>query len=97
MPLTSKQIKYLRSQAQKRKAVVMVGHHGLSAAVYAELRSALAHHELLKLRLPAVEVARRRALVQALCAELDAQAVQSIGRIAVIYRRAESPRIHLPD
>lgn len=96
MRLNSRQIKYLRQQAQKRKAVVLVGNQGLSEAVLAEMRGALAHHELLKVRLPAAEPDQRRHMLESLCRELDAEPVQSIGRMAIIYRRADKPRLTLP-
>jgi RNA-binding protein len=96
MSLTQTQIKYLKGLAHHRKAVILVGAAGLSASVLREIGVALNAHELLKIRLPAVERDERLALFARICAETGAEAVQHIGRMAVIYRRAEKPKIQLP-
>ena len=74
----------------------MVGAAGVSAAVMNEIRGALKTHELLKIRLPAVERADRQALFEQICRDTGAEPVQHIGRMAVIYRRGEKPKIQLP-
>ncbi len=96
MPLTRNQLKFLRAQAQTRKPVVTVGAAGLSAAVLAEIELALAHHELLKIKLPAGERNGREDILQRICAKTAAEPVQSIGRVAVVYRRGADPQISLP-
>jgi RNA-binding protein len=96
MSLTAKQRQYLKGLAHKRKPVVMLGNAGLTAAVLAEIELALERHELLKIRLPAVERAERRVLVGDMCTKTGAETVQEIGRVAVLYRRAKKPRIELP-
>jgi len=47
---------------------------------------ALSHHELLKLRIPALDKAAKRELAALICARHDAQLIQSIGNVIVIYR-----------
>jgi RNA-binding protein len=96
MSLTAKQRQYLKGLAHKRKPVVMLGSAGLTPAVLAEIELALARHELLKIRLPAVDRDERHALVEDMCGKTGAEAVQEIGRVAVLYRRAHKPRIELP-
>lgn len=96
MSLKPTQIQYLKGLAHHRKPVILVGAAGLSAAVLREIRSALKTHELLKIRLPAVERADRQALFEQICRDTEAEPVQHIGRMAVIYRRAEKPKIQLP-
>jgi RNA-binding protein len=96
MSLTAKQRQYLKGLAHKRKPVVLVGEAGLTPAVLAEIEQALERHELLKIRLPAVERDERRAMVGDVCGNTGAEAVQEIGRMAVLYRRAKKPRLELP-
>ena len=96
MPLTRNQLKYLRAQAQTRKPVVTVGAAGLSAAVLAEIELALAYHELLKIKLPAGERNGREEILQRICEKTAAEPVQAIGRMAVVYRRGETPQISVP-
>ena len=96
MPLNARQLKFLRQLAQQRKPVVSVGNRGLTAAVMAEIHSALKTHELLKIKLPAAERAARVALFTRICTESDAQPVQHIGRMAILYRPSDKPKIQLP-
>ena len=96
MALNIRQKKFLRQQAHARKPVVTVGNQGLSAAVLAEVRIALRTHELLKIKLPAGEREARAALLEQICRATEAEAVQLIGRVAVIYRPSDKPKIQLP-
>ena len=88
MTLDSRQIKQLRASGhrQKLKPVVTVGQNGLNPGVHAEIEQALAHHELIKLRLPG-DRALRRELGATICTTHAAQLVESIGGVIVIYRR----------
>jgi RNA-binding protein len=96
MPLNIRQKKSLRQQAHARKPVVTVGNQGLSAAVLAEIRIALRAHELLKIKLPAGEREARAALLAQICRDTEAEPVQLIGRVAIIYRPSDKPKIQLP-
>lgn len=96
MSLTAKQRQYLKGLAHQRKPVVMLGNAGLTPAVLAEIEQALERHELLKVRLPAVERAERGVMVGEIGEKTGAETVQEIGRVVVLYRRAGKPRIELP-
>ena len=71
----------------KLKPVVIIGQKGLSENLQNEIDGALAHHELVKLRLPALGKSERRELCEQLCNTHDATLVESIGGVAVLYRR----------
>jgi RNA-binding protein len=96
MALSVKQRKHLKALAHHRKPVVQVGNAGITAAVIREIEVALGHHELLKIRLPGVERETRTEMLKKICDATGADAVQEIGRVAIVYRRAEKPRIALP-
>ena len=96
MALSAKQRKHLKALAHHRKPVVQVGNAGITAAVIGEITLALDAHELLKVRLPGVERDARHALLGEICEAAGAEAVQEIGRMAVIYRRAKKPRLVFP-
>ena len=96
MALTAKRRKHLKALAHHRKPVVSVGNAGITASVLREIEQALEYHELLKVRLPGVERGKRTELLRQICETTGAEAVQEIGRVAVIYRRAKKPRIVLP-
>lgn len=95
--MTPKQRKHLKALAHKRKPVVLVGNAGVTTPVLKELEIALERHELLKIRLPGGERAERTKMVQQICDATGAEAVQEIGRMAVLYRRAQKPRLALPE
>ena len=97
MALNVKQRQHLKALAHHLKPVVQVGNAGITAAVIKEIELALGHHELLKIRLPGVERQARLEMLKKICAATAADAVQEIGRIAVIYRPAEKPRLKLPE
>jgi RNA-binding protein len=88
MKLTSGQVKRLRAEGHrlKLKPVVIIGQKGLSENLHQEIDSALDHHELLKLRIPALDKAGKRELAQSICDRHQATLVESIGGVIVIYR-----------
>ncbi len=77
--------KKFRAEAHTLKPVIMIGQAGLTAAVLAELESALNTHELIKVRIRA-EREDRKLISEKICTETGAELIQVIGQIAVIYR-----------
>lgn len=96
MTITGKQKRYLRGLSHGRKPVVTIGGKGLSDSVTAEIEEALIHHELLKIKLPAMPKQERDLMMQSICSTAEADLVQLIGRVGVIYRAADPPGIGLP-
>ncbi|MFP3873615.1 MAG: ribosome assembly RNA-binding protein YhbY [Thiohalophilus sp.] len=96
MSLTSSQKKFLRQRAHHLKPVVIVGQHGLGENILAEVDNALAHHELIKVRVNAADREERQQLIEQISEHSQAEQVQLIGHVAVFYRPAEEPKIQLP-
>jgi len=97
MALTSSQIRYLRGLAHSLKPVLLMGGKGVTAGVLKELEQALDDHELIKVKLSGGDRAARTADLAKLVESSHAEAVQTIGHIAVLFRRnAEQPQIALP-
>lgn len=97
MPLSKNQIKFLRGKCHDLKPVVMLGQKGLTDAVLNELDSALEHHELVKIKLSVDDRDARKQLIDEICRQSHAEAVQSIGKTVSIYRaNTKNPVIHLP-
>jgi RNA-binding protein len=94
--LTSEQRKYLKAQAHSLKPVVMIGSGGLSEAVLKEITRALASHELIKVRILNDDRAEREAWLAEICRQLECAPVQHIGKLLLIYKPAEAPRLVLP-
>jgi len=86
MTITSKKRSALRSQAHALKPVVIVGGNGLTETVMAEIDRALNDHELIKIKIAGQEKAQRKADSLTICESLQAELIQNIGNIAVIYR-----------
>ena len=97
MPLSSSQTRYLRGLAHPLKPVLLLGGKGVTAGVLKELEQALDDHELIKVRLSGEDRAARSVEIAKLVESSHAETVQTIGRIAVLYRRKpEQPQIALP-
>ena len=64
----------------------MIGEAGLTPAVLKEIDNALKSHELIKIRVPGKDRSAREALIDVICAALDANPVQHIGKILVVFR-----------
>jgi len=91
MGLSSKQIKQLRAEGHrlKLKPVVTIGQKGLTENLHSEIDAALRHHELIKLRIPAMDKPGKRQLSELICEHHQAYLVESIGSVIVIYRLNE--------
>lgn len=95
-PLTSHQRKYLKAMAHALKPVVMIGQNGLTTAVIEEAHRSLAAHELIKVRAMTDDRVLRETWLHDLCAATGAVPVQHLGKLLLIYRPAEKPRLILP-
>ncbi len=76
----------LRARAQRLRPTVIVGAAGLSPPLLAEAARALDAHELVKVRFAEPDRDLFRAAADRLAAQLDADLVQTVGRVAVLYR-----------
>jgi RNA-binding protein len=94
--LTAAQRQFLKALAHSVKPVVIIGSGGLTAAVMAETNRALARHELVKVKAASDDRALRAAWIDEIAGTLAAAPVAHIGKILVLFRPAEKPRIVLP-
>jgi RNA-binding protein len=86
MPLSPKAKQALKAKAHKLKPIVLIGNNGLTDAVNKEIDRALHDHELIKIRIQTNDRELRRTLLTELCVHNQAELVQVIGNIGVIYR-----------
>ena len=97
MKLTNNQKKYLRSIAHDLKPFVMIGQHGLSESVIAEIDSTMLKHELIKIKLTVEDRDEKQKIIEKILEFSHAEIVQVIGGVLVIYRPFEdNPDIILP-
>lgn len=95
MILTGKQKRFLRAKAHALKPVVHVGKDEITPALIKEVARQIESHELIKVK--ALDGEGREDVFNELCAELGASLVQTLGKIAVLYKaRAKDPKIVLP-
>lgn len=90
MPLTTQQCKILKGQAHALHPVVTIAGKGLSDSVRAEIDNALDTHELIKIKLVGYDRSERASMAETICADFNAEFIQKIGHILVIYRRKQA-------
>lgn len=86
MPLSKKQVKFLRAKCHSLKAVIMLGQKGLTEEVLSELDNALTHHELVKIKLAVDDRDVRKRVIAEICDRTGSEEVQSIGKTLSVYR-----------
>lgn len=81
----------LKGRAHQLKPTVMIGNAGLTESVLKEIELTLKLHELIKIRVMA-ERTDREAMLAEICTKLNAEPVQHIGKILVIFKA--NPDVH---
>ena len=76
----------LRKKAYLLKPFVLIGQHGLTDAVLAEIDVALSAHELIKIRIRQSDKNLRNAHCIKIKEQLGAEVIHQIGFITVLYR-----------
>jgi len=95
--LTAEGKKRFRAIGHNLKPIVTIGGKGLSDNVIAELDRALHDHELIKVKVAIGERDERAEAMQEVCETLKAELVQSIGKMALLYRAADKPNPKLSN
>jgi len=90
-PLSPLERKSLKARAHALEPVVQIGSDGLTPAVLREVDIALTAHELIKVRAAGDDRVSRRALLDAICEQTGASAVQHIGKVLVLWRARPEP------
>ena len=86
--LSSKDRAALRSQANSAETILHIGKSGVTEAVVAQAREALAARELVKGKVLESAGMSARQVCDALCQALGAEPVQTIGTVFVLYKKA---------
>jgi len=94
--LSDKQILFLRKQCHHLKPIVTVGNAGLTENVFNEIDLALAHHELVKVKINTGDRDERTNMIDSITSTSHASLIQTIGHTASFYRVADKPVIKLP-
>ncbi len=89
--------KYLRRLGHNLKPVVTIAGKGLTENVGTEIERALGDHELIKVKLAVGDRDAKKALTEEICEKFNAQLVQSIGHIVLLFRKAKNPNPKLSN
>ncbi|MDZ7924388.1 MAG: YhbY family RNA-binding protein [Marinagarivorans sp.] len=93
MPLTAALKKQYRTIGHNLNPIVTVAGNGLSESVLAELNRALDDHELIKVKLAITDRLARQETIQTLCNTCKAELIQEIGKVALVFRPARTPKV----
>lgn len=96
-PLTGKAIRHLRGLGHHLDPIVQIGKEGITEALVAATREALAAHELVKVRVGTEAPIDRKEAGVELAAATGAELAQTLGRTLLLYlRHPKKPKIVLP-
>lgn len=97
MPLTQRQKKSLRNLSHDLKPVVIIGQNGLTESVLNEINLSIDHHELIKIKVNAVDHEQRQNFIQKITLHTGSELVHRVGHIAVFYRQNPDKNRVNPD
>ncbi|MBK7417166.1 MAG: YhbY family RNA-binding protein [Dechloromonas sp.] len=86
LQLSSNERRELRARAHSLDPVVLISENGLTEGVLREIELNLKAHELIKIRVFGDSRENRIAYLEQICSDLNAAAVQRIGKLLVVYR-----------
>lgn len=95
--LDSRTIKHLRQIAHHLDPVVSVGDQGISESLIAETERALNDHELIKVKIHSEDRQDRKLMGSRLAEACQADVIQTIGKITVLFRRNPEPNPRLSN
>lgn len=97
MSLSSAQRREYRAIAHNLKPIIIIGDKGLSEGLMQELDRALDDHELIKVKVASNDREARAEVIEELCRQSGAELIQTIGKIAIVMRRAKQPNPKLSN
>jgi RNA-binding protein len=98
MALSERQKKHLRRLGHDLHPIVLVGQRGLVPGVVEELKLALEHHELVKLRARVGDRESRDAILSELATLTASECIYRIGNVGLFYKKNSTlQKILLPD
>lgn len=89
--------KRFRRIGHKLRPIVTIAGKGLTEGVVAEVNRSLADHELIKIKLSGADRQAKKNICADLCLKCDAQLVQTIGHIVLLFRKSEQPDPNLSN
>lgn len=87
MELTNPQKKKLKGIAHDLHPLVTIAQDGLKESIHDEIDTALSFHQLVKVKIVADDRDKRKDFIDQLSKKHKAIVVQTVGHVAVFYRR----------
>ena len=87
LSLTNPQKKKLKGLAHNLHPLVTIAQQGLKESIHDEIETTLTFHQLLKIKIITPDKDQRKEMVNLLSEKHQATIVQTIGHMAVFYRR----------
>lgn len=97
MSLSNAEKKRFRAIGHKLHPIISIAEKGVSENIQLEIERALRDNELIKIKLLAADRAEKNSLAESICSKFNAECVQSIGHIILIYRAAKNPNEKLSN
>jgi RNA-binding protein len=89
--------KHLRRLGHNLKPVVTIAGKGLTENVASEIERALSDHELIKVKLAVGDRDAKKTISDQITSDFNAELVQSIGHILLLFRKAKKPNPKLSN
>ncbi len=89
MQLSNTRKKELRTIGHHLKPIITIAEKGITETIDTEIERALNDHELIKIKISVNDPSIRKTLASELCENHKAELVQSIGKVALICRKAK--------
>lgn len=96
LQLSSIERRDLRARAHGLNPVVSIAENGLTDTVLKEIDACLKAHELIKIRVYNDDREAREAFLANICEQLEAAAVQHIGKLLVVWRNNPEKKTDQP-
>ncbi|WP_086930796.1 YhbY family RNA-binding protein [Agarilytica rhodophyticola] len=93
MSMSNESKKHYRLIGHNLKPVVTVAGKGLTDSVVAEIDRALGDHELIKAKIAITDRDIRKQVVAEICNQLNAENVQEIGKVVLLFRASDKPTL----
>ena len=90
MLISNQQKKHFRAIGHNLRPVVTISHKGLTDNLGHEIDRALNDHELIKIKINTPKREVRKEITIQICQQHNAEFIQSIGHIALVYRPSKT-------
>ncbi len=89
--LNQKEKRRFRAIGHHLNPIVTISENGLSDGVLSELTRAINDHELIKIKIMTGDRDQRKATIVEIQRKLQVEIIQTIGKVALIYKAAKKP------